>query len=193
MTNANAVMLIANLPPASKADAQRPSLNSEPAALTSVRVPSDKQQQPLVQEMQVRSEQHSRVSSKNNASAAPTPNEQTGISNLLDFTQLQQLATQLQQSFLQFHNPIGMPFNPLLNPLLTQQFATIPQMQNPYLQYGQMHNIQQAMLPFQQAFQPFQQAFQQPNHEQTSQSSQQLRRQSQHDVDMQQQQPQLES
>jgi hypothetical protein len=107
----------------------------------------------------------------------------------LDFTQLQQLATQLQQSFLQFHNPIGMPFNPLLNPLLTQQFATIPQMQNPYLQYGQMHNIQQAMLPFQQAFQPFQQ----PNHEQMSQSSQQLRRQSQHDVDMQQQQPQLES
>jgi hypothetical protein len=189
MTNANAVMLNANLPPASKADAQRPSLNPEPAALTSVRVPSDKQQQPLVQEMQVRSDQHSRVSSKNNASAAPTPNEQTGMTNQLDFTQLQQLATQLQQSFLQCHTPIGMPFNPLLNPLLTQQFATIPQMQNPYLQYGQMHNIQQAMLPFQQAFQPFQQ----PNHEQTSQSSQQLRRQSQHDVDMQQQQPQLES
>jgi hypothetical protein len=71
------------------------------------------------------------VSSKNNASAAPTPNEQTGMTNQVDFTQLQQLATQLQQSFLH-----AMPFSPLLNPLLTQQFAAIPQMQNPYLQYG---------------------------------------------------------
>jgi hypothetical protein len=107
-----------------------------------------------------------------------------------------------------------MPFNPFLNPLLTQQFAAIPQMQNPYLQYGQMppftsmpqqnfqQNIQQAMLPFQQAFQPFQPSalatnqqqspLSQPFNEQMSQSSQQIRRQSQHDVDMQQQ-PQLES
>jgi hypothetical protein len=132
----------------------------------------------------------------------------------LDFTQLQQLATQLQQSFLQCHDRIGMPFNPLLNPLLTQQFTAIPQMQNPYLRYGQMppftsmpqhnfqQNIQQAMLPFQQAFQPFQplalvpkqqqSPSSQPNHKQMSQSSQQLRRQSQHDVDNQKQ-PQLES